>query len=162
PCLERGSERCVLLRLRWIAGYDVEAPHLLSRCRVVGGDIATRVVFRAAIADHHKAIDHARRARDRVGVVLVLDGIDGPQRFAGRGIELDQTTIERADEHGAFPERHAAIDDIATGIAPLYAGYLRIVGPELLAGFRIERDHLAPRQGDEHGAVRDDRCRLET
>jgi len=76
-------------------------------------------------------------------------------------IELDEPAVERADEHRVFPQRDAAIDDVAAGITARLTRHFRIVGPEFLAGLRIESRDLAPGFGDVHHAIRHQRRRFQ-
>src|SRR6202000_1624818 len=99
-----------------------------------------------AIADHDEAVDGAWRTCDRVGVLMVLDRIDGPELRAGLGVELDQPPIERTDIDRALPQRDAAIDHIAASVTSRLARHMRIESPQTFARFGIQRDDLAPRQ----------------
>ncbi len=53
-----------------IARHGEEAPHPLAGIRVVRRDVAACAVVGAAVADDDAAIDHARRAGDRIGPAL--------------------------------------------------------------------------------------------
>ena len=138
PGLRGGLHLGVLERQRRIAGHGEEAPELRAGLRVVRGDVAAHAELRAAVADHHLALHHARRRRDRVGLRAV-DRDDFPVHGAGRGVERDEPAVERADEHGAVPDRDAAVHDVAAGVAAPLARHLRIVLPQLLAGDGVER-----------------------
>ncbi len=153
PGFHRGRHRRVFGRQFRIAGHDEEAPDLAAGVGVISSEIAARIIFRAAVSDHDESVHDARRARDRVSAIAI-DRVDVPDGFSGGGIELDETAVQRADIDRALPHRDAAIGNIAAGIAAPCARHLRIVSPELLAGFRIQRPNLAPRSRDIHYAVR--------
>ncbi len=88
-----------------------EPPGQLAGVGVKGGDEATYAEIGAAVADDHLALHHPRRAGDGV-VGLAVGGVGLPD-LAAAGVEGEQTAVQRADEHLALPEGHAAIDRLA-------------------------------------------------
>jgi len=79
-------------RLGGIARNCEESPRQLPRFRIVGGYVAARAIFPAAVADDDAPFDHPRRLRDGVG----LGGIHGhgaPQHLAGGIIQGHQPPI---------------------------------------------------------------------
>ena len=69
-----------------VARDRIEAPGLIPRFRVVGGDEAADAVFTAAVTDDDLAIDHPRRAGDGVGTIL-RGGLHGPIGLSRAGVE---------------------------------------------------------------------------
>ena len=130
-----------------VAGHGIEAPQLLTIRRVIGGDIAAHAELGAAIADQHLAIDHTWRAGDGVALVLV-DGNFLPRHRAAIAVERDQPPVERAEEELVAPCRQPAIDHVAAGLDPGFAGYLRIVAPQRFARRGVIGEDLAPGGGD--------------
>ena len=151
--------RGVLEAVGRIAGHGIEAPCELAGVGVVGRDVAAHAELGAAVADQHLAFDDARRAGDRVRLRAV-DGVDVPELLSRGRIERDQPAVERADEDLAFPQRDAAIDDVAASVDGPFAGHFGIVGPQRLARRRVEGVDFAPRGRDVENAVRDQRRRL--
>jgi hypothetical protein len=49
-------------------GHRIEPPQLLAGIGVICGQEAAHAHFRAAVADQHHAVDHARRAGDGIGL----------------------------------------------------------------------------------------------
>ncbi len=143
-------------RLRRIAGHGVEAPQHLAGLRVVRGDVAAHAELGAAVADDDFALDDARRAGDGVCLRLI-DGHHGPHFVAGRGVERDETAVERAEEQLAFVRSDAAIDGVAARLHAGFARHFRIVLPQQLAARGVDRLHLAPRAGGIQHAVDDQR-----
>src|SRR5262249_17012657 len=101
-------------RLRWVARKGEEAPPLFASFGVVGGYVTAHAIFGAAIPDDHLALHDARRAGDRVRLILI-NGHDLPDDLAVSGAERNQPSIERADINLAFVYGHAAIDHVAAG-----------------------------------------------
>ena len=88
-------------------------------------------VFGATIADDDFAFDHTRCAGDCVGFAGIC-GLHRPDFPARGAIECNQAPVEGPKKHLVTPEGHSAIDDIATGITPLFARHFRIVTPSSL------------------------------
>ena len=66
-------------------------------------------------------------------------------------------SVQRGDEDLPVPDGNAAVDRAAATVqAPVPRNFV-IEIPELLSGARIERIHFAPRGGDVHHAVDDER-----
>ena len=85
-----------------------------------------------------------------------------PDLRAGRSIERNQAAIIGADEDLALVERNAAIHDVAAAAITLRPVDAGVVGPELLAGSRVDRMDDAPRRGHIHDALDHHRRRLDT
>src|SRR5262249_55615321 len=113
PGLRRGFHRSVLERLRWIPGHGEPAPESIARLAVICGDIAAHTVLGAALADHDLAVEHTRRAGDRVGMLMVDQRVLFPDLGAGRGIERDQAPIICGHEYLALVEGEATADRVA-------------------------------------------------
>ena len=90
--------------LRRIARHDVELPGLLAGLGVIGGDVAARAEVAAAVADDHLAVGDARRARDRQRLTR-LQGLRGPHRLAGLGVQRDQAPVEGRDDRSCPSRR---------------------------------------------------------
>src|SRR5690606_26379470 len=73
----------------------------------------------------------------------------------------EETSVERRDVDHPFPNRDAAIDLVAAGVAIDLAVALRIESPDLLACRRLDRVDAARRARRVEHAVDDDRRRLE-
>src|SRR5690606_26581420 len=112
--------------------------------------------LRTAVTDEHLALHHARSTGDGVAPCRI-DSELLPDRLAGRGIERDETAVERSEIHLAVPRSDAAVRHVAAGVHAPLAGNFGVVAPELLARARIERKDLAPRGGYVHHAVDDER-----
>ena len=147
--------------LRGIARHGEPAPRLLAGVRVIRGDVAAHPVFGPAVADDHLALEHPRRAGDRVGARAIDDRVLLPELAAGRRVERDQPAVVRRDEDLALPERDAAVDHVAAALVAVGAIDLRIERPQALAGARVNRVHDAPGGGDVHDAVDHERRRLD-
>ncbi len=96
-----------------IARHGVEAPHLGAASRVIGRDEPAHAIVRTAIADDDLAVDHPRRAGNRVGFAR-NHRQTAPQELAGRGVQRDQSTVECADVHLTVIVSGAPIDHVAT------------------------------------------------
>src|SRR5581483_5561204 len=144
PGLGRGLLRGILERFRGIAGHGEPAPELVAAVGVVGGDVAARAIFGAALADQHLAVVDARRAGDGVGMIVVDQRVLFPDLLAARRIERDQPSVIGGDEHLALPQRDAAIDHVAAALVALLAVDAGIEGPDFLARARVDRVHHAP------------------
>ena len=151
----------ILIRLRRIARDREPAPFPFPRVRVVGRDVTAHAVFGAAIADHHVAVVDARRSGDGVGLRAIDDRVLLPHPGARRRIDRHEPPVIRADEDLSLIERDAAVHDIAAAFVGVVARHLGVVGPDRLAGFRIERVHDAPGRGHIHHAADDDGCRFD-
>jgi hypothetical protein len=147
--------------LRGIARRSEEFPELLARVGIIGRDEAAHAEVAARIADHHHSVEHARRARDRVGHGLVVERAGGPHRLASRDIEPDQPSVERGDDRLALPQGQPARDRLAAGIAPHFARNLRIVGPQFPAGARVVGGGDVPRADIVEHAIGIKRRRLD-
>src|SRR5690606_31475750 len=115
------------------ARHREEAPQLLTVVGVISGDVAAHAELGAAVADDHFAIDHARRAGDRVGLVR-LHGELGPEFLAAVPVERHETAVECAEVEPVTPGGHAAVDDVAARLDRDFAGHFRIILPQRLAG----------------------------
>ncbi len=142
-----------------LAGDHVELPLLLAGLGVVAGHEAAGAELRAAVADDHNPLDHARGARDRKTGGLG-EGLGRPDLLAGLGVERDQAAVERADIDLVLPDGHAPVHRAAAGVDLPGAG-VRIEAPQVLAGARVERPHLGEVGRDVDHPVMDDRGRLE-
>jgi DDE superfamily endonuclease len=89
------GHRVVFKRLARIAGHREPAPGLVAGLGVVGGDVTARAVFRAALADHHFAVERAGRAGDGVGMVVVDESVFLPRLLPGRCVERDLAVRHR-------------------------------------------------------------------
>ncbi len=136
PGLGRHGHGLVLEALGRVAGHDVEAPERLARVGVVGAHEAARAEVRAAVADHHLAVEHPRRAGDGVGLSL-LEGLGGPDRPARAGAERDQPPVQGGDDDLALPGGQAPAHRLAAGVAAPFAGDLGVIGPKRLARARV-------------------------
>ena len=161
PGLRGLGHRLILEGLARVARHREPAPFLLARFGVVGRDVAAHAILRATVADHHVALEDARRAGDGVGACVVDERIRPSSARPGRRVERDQPAIEGADEDLALVERDAAVDDIAAGPVAQLARHLRVVGPQALARARIDRMDDAPRGRDIHDAVDNERRGLD-
>ena len=94
-------------------------------------------------------------------MLLVDQRVLFPGHLAGGRIERDQPAVIGGDEHLAFPQRDAAIDDVAAALVALLAIDLRIVGPQPLAGAGVDGMNHAPGRGLVHDAVDDDGRRFD-
>ena len=65
-------------------------------------------------------------------------------------------SVEGRDVDFALPDGDAAIDFVATGALIHAHVVVRIVGPELFPGLRVERVDLADRTGRVHHAINND------
>src|SRR5689334_21925635 len=83
------------------------------------------------------------------------------QLAAVDGVERDQPAVERADEDLALVQRDAAVDDVAARLLAVARRDLGVERPQLLAGARVDRVDHAPRRGDVHDAVDDQRRGLD-
>ena len=72
------------------------------------------------------------------------------------GIKRDQAAVERADKYLAAPNRHTAIDHVATGLVRCFARNFRIISPQQIAGLAIEGGDFRPRGGCVNHAIDDD------
>ena len=168
----RGAARYRVPPPPWRAGARVERAH-----HAVGHVDASVVVDRGS--DDHHIVDDSRRRR-HVVLTLAISG-DARQidvtaasevgaRRSGPRIERDEPRVERRFVNapaarlvraasGIEPCRDAAIDQTVAVARRLVD--LRIVGPSLLACFRIERDDAIERRAEVQDLVDDDRRRLE-
>ena len=160
-------ERLAFLRDR------VEAPLQLAGAHVVGAYVARRVsLVRDVVVDlgadnHGVADDDGRRAvrdvrRHPIAIAEVADQVhhavvaERRVGLAGRGIDGDELLAEGRDQD-AFGLAVGPVLDAAGAARQLgrqFAGpATRVVEPELLAGRRVQRGHLAVRRGGVHRAA---------
>jgi hypothetical protein len=151
----------VLVGFARIARDHEPAPSLTAGLGVVGGDVAAHAILGAAVADDHLAVGHARRAGDRVGMLVVDDGVFFPNLPAARRVEGDQPPVIGADEDLALVQGDAPVHDVTAAAVTLVARDLGVEGPDLLAGAGIDGVDDAPRRRDIHDAVDHDRGRLD-
>src|SRR5262245_5528189 len=114
PRLRGLLQRRRFKRLRRIARHGVEAPRLLARLGVVGRNVPAHAVFAPAGADDNLALHDARRARDRIWLILI-NCHDLPDYLSVSGVERNQPPVKRADINLAFVYGDAAIDHVAAG-----------------------------------------------
>ena len=132
-----GLPGVVRLRPRVVAGLTragdrVEAPLLLPRRRVVGGDAAARAELAAGDAGDDHAVDVERRCGDRVAV-LPARHLRLPGDLTGLLIEGDERPVELPDVDLPLAERDpAALPAAADDRDRLVE--VRLVLPENLAG----------------------------
>src|SRR5262245_7085226 len=146
-------------RLRRIARHGVEAPRLLARLGVVSRDVPAHAVFGAPLADDNLTLHNARRARNRVRLILI-NSRDLPEDLSVSGVERDQPPVERADIDLALVNGDAAIDHVAASPRAVRTRDLRVVLPQLPASLPVERVDYAPTARRVHHAVNDNRRRL--
>src|SRR5208337_750311 len=90
------------------------------------------------------AVRLGRNDQGRSGLrIATLEVVDRllPNRLAGLGVESDQLRVEGAEVDLVFPERRAAIDDVATREDAFRQP--GVILPELLAGLRIDGKEAA-------------------
>ncbi len=158
PRLRRHLLRFVFEAVGGIAGHDEELPGELAGLGVPRAHVAARRAhLGAAVADEDLAAKRLRKAGD-VFRLLQVSRLRGPELFPCLGIEGDEPPVVRGDDDFAFPIREAAAR--APEDAEAVAGMLdrlRVVLPEDLAGLRVDGTRDAPRAGEVHHAVDDDR-----
>ena len=143
------------IRLFLRIGDRVEPPDLVAGIRIIGRDVAAHTQLRAAIADQHFAVHHARRAGDRVGLGLV-DGYLAPDDFAGFGVQRLQPAINDTDINLAIIDSDPAVHDITTGLNTHSAIHVRIIDPQLFACLCVQRVDQRPGRSDIHYTVNHD------
>ena len=138
---------------RW---YRVPAPEPSAGAHVVRGDAAASGELAPRRADDDAVADDDGRHGD--GVRRIGVGDDGfPSHRARRGIERDDTGVDRAEEDHAMAERDAAVDRAAARFGD---ADLRLVAPEALVCAEIERGDDVVVRRDEESSVVDDRSRF--
>ncbi len=173
--------RLVLRTLRRITRHGVEAPAERAALAVVGRNVAAHSCeIRAAVADHHEVSRKLGRTGDGVGLALVPadQGVDFPHEPAGTRIDGMQPAIEGTDVQQkrrrpiwrrrrgcawrgrSFERGESAVDGITARVARPAAVAVRVVGPEFLAGRRIERIDASEVAGRVHHTVDDQGRRL--
>ena len=159
PGLRRHGKLGLLEALRRITGHAPPAPQLLARVSAVGRQVAALLELRTGLADEDATVGDARRAGDRQPFGRI-GGLDFPDLLAGPGVHGEQPAVQRAPDDLALPDRDTAVDDAAAQLHRVFAGHVRVVLPQPLAGLRIEGVDLAPRRGHENAAIGDHRRRL--
>ena len=129
--------------VRRIARHGVEAPDLIAGFGIIGGDIAARAQFRAAIANQHLALHHAWCAGDGGGSRLI-DRDHGPHRLAGLDVQRDQPPVERPDIELSIVQRRTTIADVAAPLGAEFAGHFGVVTPDQLSAHRVQGKDLGP------------------
>ena len=128
-------------------GGEEELPQLLAGIGIEGGGEPAHPHVAARLADHHLAIEHPRRAGDRIGVGGAFgEGAVGPDRLAASPVERDQPPVERGDDDLALVHGETPADRLAAGIAAIFARHLGIVGPQPFTRACIVRHRDVPRQ----------------
>ena len=92
----------------------VHPPDLLAGVDVVGGDESADTEFTAGDAGDHFVLDHHRRRRDGLAL-LVVSLLDLPQLLAGFGVERNGVGVQLVEEDLAVGVRHATVDRVAAG-----------------------------------------------
>jgi hypothetical protein len=90
--------------------------------------------------------------RDRVAL-RSIDRERLPDFAPCRGVERDEPAVERADENLTVPRRDAAVHLAAADVHGPLVRHFGIEAPELFAGARVERKHVAPRRREIQDAV---------
>ena len=143
-----------------IAGHRVEAPYLLSGCRVVCRDVSAGVKLGAAVADQHLAVHDARRAGNGITPVAGR-GLYRPDFLTTHGVQRDQPPVQCTHVNHVAPKRNTAVHYVATGIDALLRRHLWVVFPQQLAAGGIHGIDPAPGAGGVHAPVRDQWCGLQ-
>ena len=133
--------------------HDPEPPFLLAGLGIVGGYIAAHPAIRAAVADDQQTVHHARRARDGVRPLGIVDRVDRPDDFAAILVQGDQPAVQRADKHLAVGHGHAPVHDVAAQVTPQSARHFGIVFPALFPGRGVKGHDPAPGAGGVEHAV---------
>src|SRR5262249_17919119 len=113
------------------------------------------------VPDYDLAFDHAGRACDRIGLVLI-DSVDLPDNLAGLGVQRCQPPIEYADVNLPPVHRDSAIDDVAARLLSVIPGNLRIPLPKQLSAPCIDGVNDAPAPGRINDAVHYNGCGFES
>ena len=153
----RGVFRC----LGGISRYREETPCKRAGVGVIGRDITAHAHVGAAVADQHLALHDARRTGDGVRARGVDQRLRAPQRLAGLCVQRHQTTIKRARVETPTRCSEPAVHHAAAGLGRALAIDRGIEGPERRAAGGIEGVDHAPRTGQVHHAVDDERRGLD-
>ena len=160
PGLGRHFQGLALVGLGGITGHGIEAPYEPPGLQVIGGHVAARVEFGAAIADHNHLSRDLRRARDGVGARPRSMKVSVCQRTASvLCIQRIQDAFERGDIDLALPHRDTTIDEIAAAAARVLQLQRRLELPQQAPGRGIERIDTPRNPGGVHHAIDDDRRR---
>src|SRR5579859_126521 len=122
------------------AGVDVESREIAAMSGIAAGD-----------ADHHFVFDEQRRAGDVAAALAHVLDVDSPELAAGFLVERHDIIIERAKEHAAGADGHAARPG-AVDNADLARVLVEVV-PDFPAGFRVDGEDTVPGRRDVHHAV---------
>ena len=169
PRFRCGFHGFVLESLRRIAGRDVELPEFFAGVHIECGNVSTkRRKFGAGIADEDLALRDAGRHRDGVRGDLALfrlrDRPRRPQELSGRGVQSLHASVDDGDKHLAFVQRNAAAIHTTTKARLSLLRHrsirLRVIAPDLFAGFRVDGGDDAPVRNGIEDSVRIERSRL--
>ncbi|MNC24802.1 hypothetical protein D3C75_728670 [compost metagenome] len=159
-CLDVTGRRAVLaVQAAHVALHEGPHPHFFARVRVTGEQLAdhAELIAGAAVDQQHLAaglvLDQHRGAGHGVAGGVVAELLV-PHHFAGALVEGDDTRIEGAKVDLVAVDRRPAVDHVAAGTNVV--GQAVVVGPQALAGFRIEGEYPRIRAGDIDHAVADD------
>lgn len=135
-------------------------PDLFAGVGIAGVELAERaeLVARVAVDQQDLAgllvLDDVRGAR--IGIALgVIVELLVPDHLAGLGVERDHRGVERPEEDLVAVEGGAAADHVATGTDVI--GQAGGIGPDLLAGLRVEREDARIGRRDVDDAVSHER-----
>src|SRR5882762_3817387 len=149
PALAGHRHGRVLEAFLRVARNGIEAPQLPAGFGLVGRHVTARAEVCTAVTDNHFAIEHARRTRDRLASLRIIEGLDTPDELAGLGIKRDQSAIDNAHIDLATPIGDATV--CAHDDAQLLGGVVSEVGiefPQLPAALRVDSKSLAVRAGE--------------
>ena len=139
-CLPGVARPGVMSGLAWPRNR-VEAPHLLARLDVEGGNETANAAISARHADDDLVLDDERCVRDRV-LVHRPRGLSVPDHPARLRVDRKQVSIDGAHEERIAEDRKSATDAAAARPRLRRRGVLE--RPEHAASHSVERHDLVP------------------
>src|SRR5262249_4302219 len=140
-----------------------------TRVHIESGNVSTeRRKLGARIADEHLALGDARCHRDGIWrdftFFWLRDCPRRPQKLSGRGVQSLHAAVNDGNKHLALVQRNTAA--VHTTTKTRFARLvhrsirLRVISPDLFAGFRVDGSDDAPVRNGIEDAVREKRSRL--
>src|SRR5262252_2048500 len=148
----------IVVRPAFVAGFAgprnrESAPQLLAVIGVIGDDIAAYPIFTARAADDDFAV-HDEGHQGQVLSLLVILDLLVPGHLAGLGVERHEMVVGSGEVELILPKPDTTARRVQ--LREIF-GQLPLVTPDLLAGLRVDGDHLVLWRRYEHDAVVDDR-----
>src|SRR5712692_3455941 len=142
------------------SGYRVEPPRESSRLGVERADVAAMRAVASGSSNDDFVFDDEWSAVDIAAAFLYVFDFDVPDLLAGVRVHGYYVVIHRPEEDQSVSNRYAAIE--LTVRADEIARKLVVIGPQSLAGFRVQSEDTVLTGDQVHDSVYDKGRRVES